>query len=193
MNSQVEYTPRHASGFSDRLHIVLDHCQLPRHGRITTVAQLAGLSVNGAKLMFDSDRPPKRLVAFRGITKELARILKKTGHNIDEKTLEKYLLLNEENTVTRSWRPSTDNGAARTSKSSVEKSNLISDGKVIVAIHEIGNSLNLDLFEDIAPLQLEKLFRKTIDYCNETGADPSSDEVRELVGNMIFVAKKNLL
>ena len=92
VSSESRHTPLHAPGFMDRLDVSFSEAGIRPREYVSLIIKATGLSKSGARLVIESQRPPKRLDAFDRLVLSLRGLLIEKNIDVKETVLAEFLL-----------------------------------------------------------------------------------------------------
>lgn len=180
-NQELPSTKAFKPGFALRLDNILEALGVRYHGRMTRAAEWSGLSVAGARKIFNDDRPPKEK-AFEKICNSIQSEAVKRGKHVEQETISNYLLYGGRNPLTQLQ-----------VSNSFKKLDLLGQASIHIALSDAGKSQGINIFTDITRTQLEYLLNKLSEIHIEKKIEFNSAEMRDIAASLLTLSKRDIL
>lgn len=198
--SEKSVTPRHQSGFKDRLDEALKIAGIDGRGKVATVAHMAGMTHGGVRLLYANDRPPKQYHTFDRLVEELcSSIAAATNQAIDHEALSHYLLYGHKNP----FYPAAERGETSPAVHSAENSDLdiynclredpIYTSQLILLIDQLARDMAVEFVSPDAKQRLHLIHARIARYCAKNKPDIHAEKLKEMIESMLRLEKEGLL
>jgi hypothetical protein len=180
---KTKHTPRHAPGFMERLDTVFSTVGIRPREYVSVIMQATGLSKSGARLVIESQRPPKQLQGFVKLNSYLMKMLHDKHIEIDEAALSDYLLLDSANPLSKN--------TTEFSLAPFIEQDAILTSQIILLIENLAKEHYGDKsFDD---KKKELIYFRMLSYAFKNNAPSDSDIVKKHSLDLLSLANDNLI
>jgi hypothetical protein len=180
-------TPKPASSlaakdFSVRLDALMEAAGYRKHGRLTAISRMTGLTVGSVRLFYVEDRPPKNETLAQLIEHLVKELNQTEKHAVSSADVRSYLLDGKEIASLN---------ASIASKTAITQITIdpIYASQVILAIHAIAKTMDIDLQSGSMLIKNHLIESRLIRYCTINKPDLASKEFQTIVTSMLNIAQ----
>jgi hypothetical protein len=180
---KAKHTPRHATGFIERLEAVFSAAGIRQREYVAVIMQATGLSKSGARLVIEHQRPPKQLEGFLKLVSYLVKTLQTKEIKVEESALSDYLLLDSTNPLSR------DKDVY--SLSQFYEKDAILTSEIIILIEKLAKEQYPHMTFEEKKMRL--IYSRMLSYTFKNNMESDSDIVKKYILDLLSLANENLI